>query len=100
MSSLKRTQMLQPRNLISSIGGGVQSAALDDEGSWLTRFKVLAANQYLAAISESAVILDAIIAGRSCISCQLAVAVGTTIADRPPRGSARALISACGSYRR
>jgi hypothetical protein len=28
------------------------------------------------------------------------VAVGTTIADRPPRGSARALISACGSYRR
>jgi hypothetical protein len=28
------------------------------------------------------------------------VAVGTVIADRPPRGSARALISACGSYRR
>ena len=28
------------------------------------------------------------------------VAVGTTIADRPPHGSARALISACGSYRR
>src|SRR5262252_3235665 len=27
------------------------------------------------------------------------VAVGTTIADRPPHGSARALISACGSYR-
>jgi hypothetical protein len=31
---------------------------------------------------------------------QFAVAVGTTIADRPPHGSARALISACGSYRR
>ena len=27
------------------------------------------------------------------------VAVGTTIADRPPRGSARALVSARGSYR-
>jgi hypothetical protein len=27
------------------------------------------------------------------------VAVGTTIADRPPHRSARALISACGSYR-
>jgi hypothetical protein len=29
----------------------------------------------------------------------LSVAVGTTIADRPPQGSARALVSACGSYR-
>ena len=28
------------------------------------------------------------------------VAVGTTIAGRPPHRSARALISACGSYRR
>ena len=28
------------------------------------------------------------------------VAVGTTIADRPPHRSARALISACGSYQR
>jgi MerR family transcriptional regulator, copper efflux regulator len=27
------------------------------------------------------------------------VAVGTTITDRPPHSSARALISACGSYR-
>jgi hypothetical protein len=27
------------------------------------------------------------------------VAVGTIIADRPPHGSARALVSACGSYR-
>jgi hypothetical protein len=27
------------------------------------------------------------------------VAVGTTIADRPPHSSARALLSACGSYR-
>jgi len=42
MSSLKRTQMLQPRNLISSIFGGLQSAALDDEAS-PTRFSVLAA---------------------------------------------------------
>ena len=42
MSSLKRTQMLQPRNLISSIFGGLQSAALDDEGS-PTRFSVFAA---------------------------------------------------------
>jgi hypothetical protein len=30
----------------------------------------------------------------------LAVAVGTNIADRPPHGSARALLSACRSYRR
>jgi hypothetical protein len=30
---------------------------------------------------------------------QLTVAVGTTIADRPPQRSARALLSACGSYR-
>jgi hypothetical protein len=43
MSSLKRIRMLQRRNLISSICGGIQSAALDDEGSWLTPFKVLAA---------------------------------------------------------
>jgi len=27
------------------------------------------------------------------------VAVGTTIADRPPQRSTRALVSACGSYR-
>jgi hypothetical protein len=32
-------------------------------------------------------------------SGRAAVAVGTTIADRPPHGSARALVSACGSYR-
>ena len=35
-----------------------------------------------------------------CESGPFTVAVGTTIADRPPHGSARALISACGSYRR
>src|SRR5215471_2251099 len=35
----------------------------------------------------------------TCAPNSFKVAVGTTIADRPPHGSARALISACGSYR-
>jgi hypothetical protein len=43
MSSLKRTQMLPRKNPISSMRGGVQSAALDEEGSLLARFRVFAA---------------------------------------------------------
>jgi hypothetical protein len=43
--------------------------------------------------------------GRKAITLRISVpghfevAVGTIIADRPPHRSARALISACGSYR-